>query len=79
MYPLSLRCRIISVPVQTCSGELFIPLSPCTVHSYCEYENMLLPLGGENVPLDAGRTKKGTHQGRNVCLGGGETNATLAG
>lgn len=38
VYPLSLCCRIISVPVQTCSGELFIPLSPCSVHLYCEYK-----------------------------------------
>lgn len=38
VHPLSLCCRIISVPVQTCSAELFIPPSPCSVHLYCEYK-----------------------------------------
>lgn len=40
------------------------PSAPC---SYGQHENMLLPRGGENVPLDAGRTEKGT---QNAALAG---------
>lgn len=72
IYPLSLCCGIISVPVQTCSGELFILLSPCTVHLYFKQKTSHPCFYLSTVKMylrTRGGQKGDTHQSGDFCLG----------